>query len=223
MKIFLLAITFFAGISAAAQISKGSHFLGGDVSFGSSDNKTIDLNNNQSYSKYSSFNFYPSLDWVFKDNMVAGARILLSFYSYNYKQTSSGNNTKQNNIGASIYVRKYLPLGKSFFLFGDASLGGQSNYSKQINRATQNYYSIVKGYSINAMIYPGISYQVNKSLFLDVALNNLVTLGYIRTNADQKVENLPNYKYVKNSFNFSSSLGFGVPLQIGMRWMIAKK
>ena len=30
---FLLAITFFAGISAAAQISKGSHFLGGDVGF----------------------------------------------------------------------------------------------------------------------------------------------------------------------------------------------
>lgn len=83
-------------------------------------------------------------------------------------------------------MRKYLPLVKAFFVFADASLGGQSNYRKDLNNGIPDYFHTVKGYSISAMIYPGVSYQVTKCLFLEMALNNLVTLGYTRTNTEQQ-------------------------------------
>ena len=223
MRIILLAVILFTGANAVAQVNKGTIFLGGDIGFGFSNYKSDNPNDNIHYQKSSSFNFSPSVGWVVKENMVVGGRINLAFFKYDYQQNPSANRESGNNIGAAIYVRKYLPLGKSFYLFGDASLGGQSNYRKGLNSGIPDYFHTEKGYSINAMIYPGIAYQITKCLFLEMALNNLVTLGYTRINTEQQGQNVQNYKGVNNSFGFYSSLGTGVPIQVGMRWMIAKK
>ena len=222
MRIILLAVILFTGANAVAQVNKGTIFLGGDIGFGFSNYKSDNPNDNIHYQKSSSFNFSPSVGWVVKENMVVGGRINLAFFKYNFVPNPSDNTQKQNNIGAEIYVRKYLPLGKSFYLFGDASLGGQSNYlTSNIN--SPGYIHTEKGYSINAVLYPGISYQIKKCLFLEMALSNLVGLSYTKTNTEQQGQNVQNYKGVNNSFGFYSSLGSDVPIHVGFRWAIPKK
>lgn len=160
--------------------------MGGDVGFFSSDYKSNNPSDHSFYPKYSSFNLSPSFACVVRDNVVLGVRLVFSSYNYDYNQNPPLIHNNVNNIGASIYVRKYLPLVKAFFVFADASLGGQSNYRKDLNNGIPDYFHTVKGYSISAMIYPGVSYQVTKCLFLEMALNNLVTLGYTRTNTEQQ-------------------------------------
>ncbi len=127
-------------------------------------------------------------------------------------------------MGGGIWVRKYLPLGKSFYLFGNAGLNAQSIYSKYTSVAqTTTYAEEVKGYGISAAFSPGISYQIKRRLFLEAALNNLVSFGYERRNTEEQVQNGSTYKGTSNSYYLSSSVGTGVPLQIGMRWIISKK
>lgn len=218
MKIYLLAVCVFISSLVHAQINKGTIFLGGDLGFSSSTYKTDNPSDN-TYQNVSSFNFSPSVGWVVKENTVVGGRINLSFLKYKYSQNPSN----ANSIGAAIYVRKYLPLGKAFYLFGDASLGGQSNYRKILNNNIPEYFSTENGYSITAGIYPGISYQIKKCLFLEMALTNLVTLSYIKTNTEQEGPNVQSYKGVYNSFSFYSSLGSAIPIQVGLRFTIPKK
>ena len=222
MKINLLVIFLFTSLLLNAQIKKGALFIGGDVSVYGSKYKGTDPAN-QVTSQNNGFNFSPSLGWVVKDNVIVGGRLMASFD--NSKNQPLTYSAKANRIGAGIFMRKYLPLGKSFYLFGDGGLNAQSNYSKQVQSPPmqQSVYTIQKGLAITVTVFPGLSYQVKKSLFIEAALNNLISLGYVRNNTEQSNQNGNIFKGVNNSYNLSSSLGNGVPLQLGMRWMFAKR
>ena len=217
MKIYLLAICLFLSSMLHAQINKGAVFIGGDLSIYGI--KTNSENPANYTSKNNQFNFYPSIGWVVKDNMVVGGNLLLSFS--NGTEQPSNTTVKSNRIGAGIFIRKYLPIGKSFYLFGNASLNAASIYSNYTT--PQTYYKKETGYAINATLIPGISYQLNKCLFLELALNNLLTLGYEQRNTEEENPAGGIYKGSSNSYNLYSSLGSGVPLQVGLRWMIPRK
>ncbi len=201
-----------------AQIKKGALFVGGDLQLYSSNTTSTD--SNPYTSKNKGIFFSPSIGWVVKENVVAGVSLLLSFN--NNEQQNAFHQSKGNRIGGSIFIRKYLPLGKSFYLFSNAAVNGQSVYNKYMY-VQQPYYSTEKGYAINAVLITGVAYQLKKSLFLELALNNLISLGYDRRNTDDHNPNGNVYKTVSNNYNLYTSLGNGVPFQIGLRWMIAKK
>jgi hypothetical protein len=220
MKINLLVISLFTSLFLNAQIKKGSLFIGGDAAVNGSRYKSTEANQTTSQSNY--YSFSPSLGWAVKDNIVIGGRLLASFYDYNQFSSSNPDN-KGNNIGAGIWMRKYQPLGKSFYLFADAGINGYSVYRKQTELLQPDYYYKEKGFGVNASIYPGVSYHIKKCLFLEAALNNLISLGYENRNTEQRNPNGTYNKGANNSYNLSSSLSNGVPLQIGIRWIIAKK
>ena len=218
MKITLLIISLFTFSLSNAQITKGNLFIGGDLYLAISN--TNNTNANGDFSRNSNFGFSPTIGWATKENLVIGASILTSFSSYNY--ANSDNYNRSNRIGAGVWMRKYLPIGKSFYLFSNGMLSVQSLYNSNTIVAQPNFYK-EKGYSINASLVPGIAYQVNKRLFLDAALNNLFSLGYERRNSEYQNSGSPRIKRVSNSLNLSSGIGSVTPLQVGMRWMIARK
>ena len=117
-------------------------------------------------------------------------------------------------------MRKYLPIGKSFFLFGNGIIAAQPMYNYNSNSTQPG--NKERGFSINVNVAPGIAYQVNKGLFLEAALNNLFSLGYTRTNIEYQNANNINSKGVTNSFVLSSGIGSSAPLQVGVRWMIVR-
>ena len=218
MKITLLIISLFTFSFSNAQITKGNLFIGGDVYLAISN--TNNTNANSDISRSSNFGFSPTIGWVTKENLVVGASILTNFSSNNY--ANSDNYNRSRRIGAGVWMRKYLPLGKSFYLFGNGRLSVQSLYNSNSSFAQPNFYKD-KGYSINVGFVPGIAYQVNKRLFLDAALNNLFSLDYERKNTEYQNSGSPNIKRSTNFFNLSSGIGSGTPLQVGMRWMIVRK
>jgi len=218
MRIFLLVISLFFASLLNAQIKKGGLFTGGDLWVNNHDYTSTYPN--QYTTKSTGFGFSPSLGWVARENLVVG--INLNFSYYTYKQDTTVANIKNNRIGGGIWVRKYLPLGKSFYFFGNTGLNAQSIYGKN-TPAQPAAYSEEKGYAISASFSPGISCQIKRNLFLEAALNNLISFGYERRNTEVHYQNGNTYKGASNSYYLSSSVGSGVPLQIGMRWIIARK
>lgn len=218
MKIFCLVILLFPSFLLNAQIKKGGLFTGGDLWANHTENTST--NPAQYTAKNSGFGFSPSFGWVVRENLIIGGSLLFSYYTNEQAPTIAANKT--NRIGGGIWVRKYLPLGKSFYLFGNAGLNAQSACSKYTVAQSSNYYED-KGYSISASLSPGISFQIKKNLFLEAALNNLISFGYERKNTTEQVQSGNTYKGISNNYYLSSSVGSGVPLQIGMRWIIAKK
>ena len=221
MKIYALLICCCLPSLLNAQITKGTVLIGGDVGISGSKYK----NENPAYSQYvlesQSYSINPSAGWAVKENLVVGGRLIFNFSDY--EQQSSPNLTSKNhNIGAGIFIRKYQPLGKSFYLFGDAGVGAQSVY-RLIEPLQQPFNYKETGYAISATIFPGIAYQVNRHFLLEVALNNLLSVGYEHKNTEDRNAGGNNYKGVNNSYHITSSLSNGVPLQVGVRWMIAKK
>ena len=216
MKVKLLIITLFIFSLSNAQIKKGNLFIGGDVYLSISNATNINANNENTRS--SSFGFSPSIGWVTKDNLVVGATILSNFTNNEY---SPDGNNKSYRIGAGIWMRKYLPIGKSFYLFGNGMLAAQPVYSYNSNSIQPG--NKESSFSIDINVVPGIAYQVNKGLFLEAALNNLFSLGYRRTIIEYQNANNTNSKGVANSFGLSSGIGSSAPLQVGIRWMIVRK
>lgn len=143
-----------------AQIKKGALFVGGDLQLYSSNTTSTD--SNPYTSKNKGIFFSPSIGWVVKENVVAGVSLLLSFN--NNEQQNAFHQSKGNRIGGSIFIRKYLPLGKSFYLFSNAAVNGQSVYNKYMY-VQQPYYSTEKGYAINAVLIPGVAYQLKNLCF----------------------------------------------------------
>lgn len=218
MKINLLLLAMLTSVVLNAQISKGSLFIGGDLNISGSRYKAGD--SPQTTSTNHQYGVSPVLGWAVKENLIVGGRLLVSISRTSYEPQSTESNA--HSFGGGVFVRKYLPLGKSFYLFGDAGLIGQYNYMEQINVQQPAFYSEQKGFSIAATLYPGVAYQVKKSLFLEASLNNLVSLNYGHSNLEQHAGSSSS-NATTDTYHFSSSLGNNIPLQIGVRWIIPKK
>lgn len=199
-------------LTSSAQIAKGSVLLGGGISGG----KNKSENNNQE-SQYSSFSFYPAIGLAVKENTVVGLRL-----SYYHSKSESDNNPykqEENGYSAGIFYRKYMPLGRKFYLFGE----GAAYYSHR----DQNYIypdskSIQEANSVGVNFYPGVAFAVNKRIHLEVGLNNLVDLSYNRS--ETKYTSLGNTTTTSKSsgFGFSTNVSTASPLTVGFRFVLGK-
>lgn len=219
MKIMLPVILLLITVCANAQIKKGATFIGGDLSAYYYEAKNLD--SNHVGWKSATYNFNPSIGRAVKDNLIVGVRLAGSFFhnlTYDVFVDDKG-----YSVGAGIWLRKYQSIGKSFYLFVDAGLNGQSMNRKRTDRQRPGYYYKENGYSINITAYPGVSYKIKNNLFLEVALYNLGSLSYGKTNTEELYPGGNVNKGVITSFSFASNISNGAPLQVGMRWIIAKK
>lgn len=226
MKLTLLTALLFISFSSFAQIKKGAIFIGGDIGL-SGNNSKVESGLAESSGTTSVFYFSPVAGACIKDNLLLGAGL---YFSNNvqkqnnvYDNQQASAKIKTHNYGLRFWLRKYYPLSKSFFLFlnGDVSGGigrrSDNNNPAIFSNATMNSVSI----SISA--YPGVSFQMKRNFFLDASLNNLLSSNYNhekfkQTNVDGTVITRTNKNY-----GFSSSIGNGSnPLQLGVRWIIAK-
>jgi hypothetical protein len=210
-KITLILIVFTCLQSITkAQINKGSVLLGGGVNF--YNNKETASNPNQ---KENSIGFTPVIGGAIRQNLVAGIQLTYS-HSKN-KLTSAPAPDYENNLyGAEVFFRKYLLLGKNFYLFGQTSLYYRNS------KYTYNYITYTteqKDQSIGMGLYPGISYAVTKRFHLEVSLANLISFEY------------SNHKYInagvitedRHGESFNATASSLSNLTIGFRFFLMKK
>jgi hypothetical protein len=210
MKTIILSClaSLFIVFSAHSQISKGAVLLGGNLGYSQSDYE-------DSPPDYKNHSFYisPSLGFVVKDNRVFGVNLS---YSHGIQQSSADAKTISNNFGGGLFHRRYLPLGKSFYLYGQGQVF--IDYGKHESKSlTSN--SSRSTTNLGVALFPGLAYAISKRFHLEVSMNNLVSLAYSSVKEDNSTG--PDAAY--NQFNFSINANPTSNLALGFRVLLGNK
>ncbi len=216
MKKIVLSFIFITVCSfiASAQITKGSILLGGGISFGGSKTESGGFEY-----KYKGFGISPSIGFAVKDNQVVGFNLSYNLSEGKNTDLQSPNNNEVTFYGAGIFYRKYLPLSKSFYLFGQAGAGYNQGNTKV---EYPNYRQDQKNQGFNLALYPGITYAVNKKFHLEASLNNLINLNYSTAKITTTTNGGNPQKSNSKRFGFSTNLSSATPLSIGFRFVLGK-
>jgi hypothetical protein len=201
-----------------AQITKGSKLLGGNAGFSS--------NSFASGSTISTANIGLSYGCVVKDNTVNGFSVGFGFGNQPGSVTDPLGGptvyyrTRNFSYSAGVFKRRYLPLGKSFYLFGQggADVGHMQAEYNQSAPAVPVKIITSRQYSINTYFYPGVSYQFSKRCLLDLSLPPLVSAGFSHTTngpGSSKSSSL----YLSSNLNLSNLSN----VQVGFRVLLAPK
>lgn len=213
-KTITLSILCLLSFSVFAQLKKGAALIGADLSLsGTTNNQTY--GSSETKSSQSNFNISLLAGKAVKDNLFLGGALSFAT-SANKQQGSTMQSLKV--YGASVWLRKYFPVTKSFYAFVNGAVGGSIS-----NNDLSSIGTTEKGFGVAITIYPGISYQLTKSCYLDAALNNLANIYYNHTSNNRPDAIGNTIKYTTNNYGVSTSLGNGNnPLQLGVRWIIQK-
>lgn len=194
--------------SANSQISKGTVLLGGNIGYNQS-------NYTDAPTEYKNHGYYisPSIGFVVKDNRVFGFSIS---YSHSINQTTADSKSFSNNYGAGVFHRRYLPLGKNFYLFGQGHLYADFGKQEYQSSTTNSKKTIT---TVGAGLFPGVAYAINKRFHLELSMNNLISLGY----SSIKDHNSSGLDIRNNQFNFALNANPTSNLALGFRVLLGNK
>lgn len=216
-KILLLTITLSSAVLFThAQISKGSVLLGGGLYFNTSKQSTSNYNNSQSSeTKSTGISLSPSFGIALKENTIYG--INFEFGHTFYASTPDQKSPKSNSYSGGIFLRRYVTLGKGFYLFGQAN----AYYSK--DKQSTVYDSLTSQRllyrSAGLSLYPGIAYKVSRIMLLEIGLNNLASIYYSNNEQSQKNNGIEN-RYINKGLSFNSNLNSSGIINVGFRFAI---
>lgn len=192
-RVFLVALFSLFFISINAQI-----FVGGNVGFNTSNDKTDNgIATTQKESAYS-LSLYPKAGMFLSEKLALG----VSFDIY-FSGDKSGVNTetisKSSTIGVSPFLRYYAINWNKFSVYGQGSIGlGFSNSSVKTGGSTTDGPKTTRLY---IGFFPGLSYNISDKLSFETSLNFL-SFGYnYFTTKDGSSKNNG------SSFNFGAGLG----------------
>ena len=196
-----------------AQIKKGTISLGGDLSFYTNSSSTQGSSDN---SKQNNLNLSPSIGKAVKDNLVFGIDL-----SYVHSFSKSENNIVKNSgnsFNAGVFLRKYLTLGKGFYLFGQGTAEVGYGTAKTSYQNSSMYKSETKSFGTALAFYPGASYAISKKFQVEAGFRNLVYAGY--SHSEQETTQAPNSTTTKskgNSFQIGTTANSITSFTMGFR------
>jgi hypothetical protein len=194
LSLSVLIIFFFSGVHA--QIKKGALLLGGQLGFSTQTTENGLPNTGNNASNY--FTISPAFGKAIKENLLIGADIT---FSHGKNQLSAVQEQLSNTYGAGLFIRTYRELGKGFYLFGQARMGGAYGTQKYRDITSPNS-DIVKSFYLRFALYPGVSYTLSRRLQIEAGFNNLALISYAHTKST--TSGVTNYS--TNSVSASSSL-----------------
>lgn len=218
-KVLLFAFTAIA-ISTVTygQIEKGTVLLGGNLNFGTSKSENSTLSSHYK-NETSSYGFTPSVGFTIKPNTIVGLQLGYA-HSKNTSEPNSGTQ-EHNDYSAEIFLRRYLTLGKGFYVFAQPGVFFNRNIYEYITNSSNQEN---KGWNVGVSLYPGISYAVSKRFHLEAGLGNFANLSYSKSQSESKDISSNQMATSKSSgFSFSSSLSDNSSISIGFRFFIPKK
>ncbi len=225
-NIYVLAIAMVStSFVSNAQITKGSTFLGGSLSV-LSDKSEFTPNTNLE-NKITNWSIRPQIGKAISENKIAG--IFLNFGRSKYIQTvapASSTESINSTYGGGFFYRRYYPLNKRFFLFGDAGLGINFGKDERSNdNGTTNYvYYKSKSTEGNLALAPGISFAATKKLHLELALNNLLSFSYQSSKVTEYTS--PNTVFRTTNrkiFSANANATAFSNIAVGVRWILPSK
>ncbi|MFY9307958.1 MAG: hypothetical protein WAQ28_02795 [Bacteroidia bacterium] len=233
--IFLLSLGSLLSAGAFSQISKGTKFLGGNLSAGleRSDNFYDAPGLSESTYINRSFGITPGFGYFISDKMAIGLSAGYS-YSYNgssYKPSGSSsytqiNSTRGNWVSANPYVRYYLTLGEKAALFSQLNASyshGFMNkdfvYDDGMNEQIEK--NKISSLRLGISLVPGFSYFLSDKFALETTIGNVAYEWTKNTGVPIQTVNAANTYITTHSrlgLNFSTST-----INIGFRYFIPSK
>ena len=204
---------------AKAQISKGSILLGGGISI--NDTK-YDQSSSSSEIKENHISINPAVGIAIKDNLVAGIKLNYGRSENSYDPSMFQPSLNEStSYGGGVFLRKYLQLGKGFYLFGDGSLDF-TKYKEEQSYTPINapsFQSIInKGWNVSLGFNPGISYAINTKFHLEAGLPNLLILDYGKSKKDINFSG----GVEKTTFRLGSNASSLSSFNFGFRFLFTK-
>lgn len=204
----LLLVCLMISLISSAQINKGAHLIGGSIGF-----STLTTNSDRGSfnGDYNNFRISPAYGYAIKKNLIIGGDVEIQ----TGKNETLTSTQKFNGFGAGFFVRRYLPLGKGFYLFGQGRFGVLQTKDVTTTKVAPTIESTRTQTSAGVSVYPGVSYAINNKLQLEIGLNNLFSAQF----SSGKNESSNSSEIVKTSnfdlrTNLTSSSGLYVGLQI---------
>ena len=221
-KIYALTIALVCfSFLSQAQIRKGSIYFGGDINYTSQKEEVLNSTpggaNNEGKVNFTTFS--PAIGIAVEENVFAG--IDFTYSNSEAENSSLSNNYKNKSIGAGVFVRRYFPVANKFYLFGQVRLG---YYNRDYNQTSMFSSETTQedSWGLQAGIVPGLSYNVYKSLYLELGLNNLLQIQYENTDRTRTFGGGGRSSSEIKNFSVGSSLS-NSPLNIGVRFILPKK
>lgn len=213
---FVITACLFTTVSNA-QIAKSKVLLGGTLAYYQRTEDYSDERFNPAKQRYLTVS--PSVGKVIKENLVLGVEVSFMSSYLRYNPPLTINENKSKSYGGAIFLRRYVPLLKNFYFFGQAAAG----FSKQ--KGAQTYdskpYNETNGWGSALSLTPGLTYGITKKFFVEAALNNLALLAYSHSkteSTDATTQIVSSSK--SNDFNVSTSLGSSGGFNIGFRLLL---
>src|ERR1044072_1627053 len=165
MKLKLLfSVVFVCALlsSSFAQIKKGAVWIGSNFSYArdkakpdqyllSGESRTVSI--------------LPSFGVAIKENMVLG---IFCTYTNTFREqqlTSYYSKRDEKTYGGGLFVRRYVPVFKRFYLYGEGRLGYNKSELKEnwANTSTSGNTKL-KGWETGLTFTPGIAYGITRSI-----------------------------------------------------------
>lgn len=204
-----------------AQIGKGSFLFGGSIGYSTGTSSNIPARDWQYETKRSSIQLSPSFAYAVSDNFFLGADLSFSQYREKYDIATPGAVTsfKNNSYGGGIFARRYWEVANRLYIFGQGRIGYLSIKNNLPPYDINTSSTKIKGYVLDASIYPGLSFALSEKVHIESAFFNLLTVAYSKRD----------YSYYNNTpaesmktLNVSSSFDNATSLTLGVKILLSK-
>ena len=215
-KHYIFSLLLILSFTVNGQIKKQSIFLGGQLFYYNIKNKVDNLNQ-----KSENATFSLSIGKAFKENKIIGVNLSFSpIRQSNYLNNGDTTNLTFNRFDIGLFYREYKKLAKDFYFF--SQLDGAfitANQAEHYKIASADVNVTQRGGFI--ALTPGISYQVFKKMQLEIIIPNILSVQYLVTKIDSKVNQIKNSKQEQILFysNINNNTGLGF-LGVGFRFIL---
>lgn len=210
-KFFIYILLFFALTTTThAQMTKGTVLTGIDLGTSTSESES---SSPYDY-KITGLQVTPTIGFVIKDNVLIGFSVSYGHYGDEYETTS----TTTDNYGAAAYYRRYISLGKKFFLFGQARTGyGVMEREEILERGRVNR----RQSTVSLSLSPGLAYTLTKRFQLETGIGSVLGVDY---HWDESKNSFPGgqYESKRSGISFSANANPRSELYIGIRLALGR-
>jgi opacity protein-like surface antigen len=203
-----------------AQINKGTVWIGSNFSYARDKPKTDQQTN---FWKTRTVSILPSFGVAIKENLVLG---IFGNYTNVYREQQSTyyyNKREEKIYGGGLFVRRYVPVFKRFYLYGEGRLGyNKSEIEENWANTSASGFSNLKSWETGLTFTPGIAYAITRNILLETGVAALFDARY--KNSETKYSaTIYTPPYSVKSFTAGVNLENMSAFYVGIRFLINKK
>lgn len=149
-----------------------------------------------------------------------GLRLSYAHSKSDQKSVYNSDVQEMNGYSTGLFYRRYMELGKKFYLFGEgAAYYGHNKNQTEYKNSNTKYVQTTNVIGLN--FYPGVAYAVSRKIHLEAGLNNLVDISYSSTRLEA-ISSGTSSVSKGSGFGVSTNVSTSAPLSVGFRFVLGK-